>query len=176
MSYGNSNEDESIRWRKLAPYGNVFREDEIKYKGRCHCGSIRINVCSDPLDSKYCHCQTCQKLHGAPFQWASIFNKEDVNIEKDSLKFLRFYDNANAISSHQLPCKLLCTVCNSPIADEGRNMMMLFPTVFGFNNADQVPQPFKASCHIFYSRRVISVKDGVPKWSGHKDQSDRLNE
>jgi len=33
----------------------------------------------DPLDSKLCHCRDCQKLHGAPFEWVSIFRKTDVN-------------------------------------------------------------------------------------------------
>ena len=32
----------------------------------------------DPLDSKLCHCRDCQKLHGAPFEWVSIFIKTDA--------------------------------------------------------------------------------------------------
>lgn len=32
------------------------------------------------------------------------------------------------------------------------------------------------SCHIFYSKRVVDVPDGLPKWMGHKDASEVMPE
>lgn len=35
-----------------------------KYTGKCYCGNVTFEVDSDPLDATYCHCRTCQHLHG----------------------------------------------------------------------------------------------------------------
>lgn len=32
------------------------------------------------------------------------------------------------------------------------------------------------SCHIFYSRRVVDIPDGKPKWDGLNDQSDLIED
>ncbi|MCA1793376.1 MAG: GFA family protein, partial [Desulfobacteraceae bacterium] len=51
-----------------------------KYKAACFCGAVRYEVSADPVDAKICHCLACQKLHGAPMQWAAIFHKRHVRI------------------------------------------------------------------------------------------------
>lgn len=49
-------------------------------------------------------------------------------------------------------------------------MMLMFPPLFKFERP-RLPDAFKPSCHIFYGQRIIDVKDGKPKFEGHKDQS-----
>lgn len=34
----------------------------------------------------------------------------------------------------------------------------------------------KHRCHIFYSQRVIDVKDGLPKWDGMNEKSELIGE
>jgi hypothetical protein len=68
-------------------------------------------------------------------------------------------------------CKVRCALCGTLIADDGRNMWLAFPALFDFGSPPCVPEPFKPTCHIFYDARVMGVDDGLPKWSGHKDQS-----
>ena len=34
--------------------------------GRCMCGAVRYELESDPFDSGWCHCRTCQLTSGAP--------------------------------------------------------------------------------------------------------------
>ena len=55
---------------------------KTKYRANCYCNTVQYEVCSDPVDAKICHCLACQKLHGAPMQWAAIFHKHDVRITK----------------------------------------------------------------------------------------------
>lgn len=38
------------------------------------------------------------------------------------------------------------------------------------------PLKFKPSAHIFYSHRIMDVQDGIPKWAGHKNASEKLPE
>ena len=45
------------------------------YRAQCHCGAVAYEVGGEPVDAKICHCRDCQVLHGAPMQWAVIFDK-----------------------------------------------------------------------------------------------------
>lgn len=64
---GDSTHREEDQWKFKAPYkihddGNGF---EAKWKGKCHCGKVQYELSREkPLASKYCHCTTCQRLHG----------------------------------------------------------------------------------------------------------------
>ena len=111
---------------------------------------------------------------GAPFQWAAIFPKKAVRFISGTAH-LKFYNNETDSNAHELPCKVLCSSCNSPLADEGRNMWLAFPTQFHFPGK-QVPDSFAISCHIFYGQRAANLRmqDGKPKWQGHKENSELL--
>ena len=54
-------------WKYRAPY-KVHENDpnfHVRYNASCHCGKVKYQLSREkPLDSKYCHCTTCQKLHG----------------------------------------------------------------------------------------------------------------
>ena len=141
-----------------------------KYHASCFCGGVRYEVCSDPLDAKICHCIVCQKLHGAPMQWAAIFSKKDVRIT-EGIALLSFYNCTLNKDERIQPCKVSCARCHSLIADEGRNMWLAFPSLFDFGSSQKVPESFKPTCHIFYGSRVMDINDNLPKWSGHKDLS-----
>ncbi|KAK8164658.1 Mss4-like protein [Phyllosticta citrichinensis] len=133
-------------WKKRAPYRihEPNEHFEVKYEAHCHCGRVHYQLNRvEPLDSKLCHCTTCQTQHAAPFQWAAIFHKEDIN----------FDPTAKSIE-HKLPCKVRCSYCHSPIMDEGRNMILLFPSLIHFKTVEDRLN-FKPRCHMFYNQRVI---------------------
>lgn len=58
---------EHNEWKHRAPY-KVHDNDpdfHARYEASCHCGKVCYQLSREkPLDSKYCHCTTCQKLHG----------------------------------------------------------------------------------------------------------------
>lgn len=144
------------------------------------------------MDAKHCHCRQCQRLHGAPFQWAVIFPKTSVRLiknDKDSLHFFstrvktyvpdvrntyhailtQGYD-IRARSAHDVPCKVSCNICRSSLFDEGRRTVLAYPSSFRFEN-NKIPLDFQPTAHIFYAERVMEVPDGIPKWEGHKGES-----
>ena len=145
----------------------------VKYRASCFCRAVQFEVCADPVDAKVCHCLTCQRLHGAPMQWAAIFHKHDVRITRGT-DCLSFYNSEQRIYARSLPCKVSCSLCGTPIADEGRRMWLAFPSLFDFDFPPQVPKAFMPTCHIFYGSRLIDLNDDIPKWSGHKNNSERI--
>lgn len=144
-----------------------------KYQASCFCGAVRYEVSADPVDAKICHCTTCQRLHGAPMQWAAIFHKRHVRFTA-GLENLVFYNSEQNRPERILPCKVRCGKCGTPIADEGRRMWIAFPSLFDFGYPAKVPKAFKPTCHLFYGSRVIEIQDDLPKWSGHKNHSELL--
>lgn len=65
---------------------------------------------------------------GAPFQWAAIFHKEDLHFARGA-EGLAFYNSQDKQTHHRLPCKVSCAYCHTPIMDEGRNMVLMFPGI-----------------------------------------------
>ena len=54
-------------WKQRAPYRVHEKNDdfEVKYEANCHCGKVKYQLSRrEPLDSKLCHCTTCQTQHG----------------------------------------------------------------------------------------------------------------
>jgi hypothetical protein len=54
-------------WKQRAPY-KVHESNEkfnALYEANCHCGKVKYQLSrQEPLDSKLCHCTTCQTQHG----------------------------------------------------------------------------------------------------------------
>ncbi|KAF2153494.1 hypothetical protein K461DRAFT_278303 [Myriangium duriaei CBS 260.36] len=164
-------------WKKRAPYRVHESNDGFKarYEASCHCGKVKYQLSREaPLDSKLCHCTTCQTQHAAPFQWAAIFHKEDINFSHGHHN-LEWYDPTDKSIEHKLPCKVRCSYCHSPIMDEGRNMILLFPSLIHLKTEEDKFN-FKPRLHMFYGQRVMDVPDGLPKWSGLSDESELIED
>ncbi|PKS06240.1 hypothetical protein jhhlp_006986 [Lomentospora prolificans] len=163
-------------WTAQPPYQSAsHRSDYVpRHRGSCHCGRIQYSLArEEPLASKYCHCRDCQTLHAAPFQWAAIFHKADMVFDNGT-EGLAFYRSATRKLGHDLPCKVSCEYCRTPIMDEGRNMVLLFPTLIRFGNEED-RRRFRPQCHIFYSQRVVDIPDGTVKWTGLDGKSEKMD-
>ncbi|CZS94218.1 uncharacterized protein RAG0_04277 [Rhynchosporium agropyri] len=142
------------------------------YEGGCHCGKVKYQLSREaPVKSKFCHCSTCQRLHGAPLQHAAIFHKEDINFLKGHHD-LQWYDSQEKTTRHKLPCKVSCAHCGSWIMDEGRSMILLFPGLLELS--EEAKEKFKPTLHMFYANRVVDINDGLPKWAGMQDDSELI--
>ncbi|WP_370981363.1 GFA family protein [Agaribacterium sp. ZY112] len=67
--------------------------------GSCLCGSINYQIIGQPGDIVHCHCQTCQKAHGAAFssvaavkeQNFKLFGQEALNNHESSPGKFRYF-------------------------------------------------------------------------------------
>jgi hypothetical protein len=60
-------EGEHNEWKFRVPYKVHENDKNFKalYEGGCHCGRVQYQLSREkPLDAKFCHCSTCQTLHG----------------------------------------------------------------------------------------------------------------
>ncbi|KAI1437272.1 Mss4-like protein [Xylaria sp. CBS 124048] len=164
-------------WAHRPPYRTANENDDFekRHTAHCHCGRVKYWLSREkPLATKFCHCTDCQALHGAPFQWAAIFNKEDLHFE-NGVEGLAFYHSPTKTTEHELPVKVSCAYCHSPIMDEGRNMVLMFPGIIKFENAED-KKLFDPQCHIFYSQRVVDLHDGKPKYVGLDKDGELMKE
>ncbi|KAI5293465.1 hypothetical protein KEM52_005512 [Ascosphaera acerosa] len=165
-------------WRHQPPYGGFDAADRrsTAWTGQCHCGAVKYELCREqPLNAKFCHCATCQKMHGAPFQWSAIFDKADIRF-LNGADGLRFYHTATREPARILPCKVSCALCLSPIMDEGRRMCMLLPSTVDFEGKQAKRALFEPSCHIEYDGRSVEIRDGRPKYAGLDEKSAVVHE
>jgi hypothetical protein len=142
MGYANANHSsennpEVEDHTKRPPYSLQPLEEfgEIKWRAHCQCGQVSYALRRGrPLNAKFCHCRQCQVLHGAPFQWAAIFPKEDIRFDNGA-SGLSFYAAGEKNNKYQTPTKVSCSFCRTPIMDEGRNMCLLFPQLIDFSDS-----------------------------------------
>ncbi|KAH6893219.1 hypothetical protein B0T10DRAFT_592168 [Thelonectria olida] len=175
---GNSSD---TQWQFHPPYQQPDQPSperegfQRKIQGSCHCGKVRFWLSREkPLAAKYCHCKDCRVIHGAPFQWAAIFHKSDIEFENGA-RGLKFYNSSSKETEHHLPCKVSCAHCGSLIMDEGRNMALMFPTLLKLDGGS-LRRNFEIQCHIFYPQRVVNIPDGKPKWTGLDGKSELMEE
>jgi hypothetical protein len=75
------------------------------HKGGCACGKVRFEASGEPYRAGVCHCMTCRKVHGAPFNFFVVFPIEAVKIEGEGTSF--------ASSEHGR--RYSCKACGAPV-------------------------------------------------------------
>ncbi|TRM60438.1 Mss4-like protein, partial [Schizophyllum amplum] len=156
----------------------------------CHCNRVRYAIlCEEPVEAKFCHCNDCHKLFGSPAQWTAMLAKTDVHFTS-GVDNLAFYHLPDQTHEHKVPCKAACRTCRSPVMDEGRKMLVIYPALIDFDDcegrrttddgkiltAEEGRQKFFPTCHIFYEQRVDDYVDGKPKYRRHKEDGETMPE
>lgn len=63
-------------WKTRPPYrvhDKKLDDFDVKYTANCHCGKVEYQLSRrEPLDSKLCHCTTCQTQHGQSYRSLNI--------------------------------------------------------------------------------------------------------
>ena len=115
----------------------------------------------------------------APFQWAAIVHKSDLRFV-NGVEGIEYYSSTLRRPVRELPCKAYCITCHTPIMDEGRNMIMLFPELIKGIHSDKGKEAFKVQDHICWGSRMtdegVFKGDGVKKWAGIDGKSTLLDD
>lgn len=121
-------------------------------KSGCACGAVQVEVQGDPNVQGYCHCSSCRGWLGAPIHAFTLWPAASVSVVKGKEK-LGMYKKTE--SSH----RQFCTSCGAPVLVQHPAIGMTdLPagTIQGF--------AFKPALHVHYGEKVLSVRDGLPKF------------
>ena len=126
-----------------------------KRAGGCLCGSVRYELKSDPSDTGWCHCRTCQLFSGAPAMPFASVPAGDWKWSKGSDKVRRF-------RSSSFGHREFCSVCGTPLRVQVDHQpeTIDFPIVT-LDGPDGVPPGF----HIFFGSKVawFDTVDDLPR-------------
>ncbi|MBI1237797.1 MAG: GFA family protein [Alphaproteobacteria bacterium] len=123
------------------------------YKAACFCGGVEMEVTGTPAFQGYCHCTDCRGWLGAPVHAATLWAKDGVRVTKGADNLILYKKTEG---SHRQSCK----TCGGAIKVDHPTMGLVdvpAAVIAGY--------PFKPVMHIFYGEKMISMKDGLPKFA-----------
>jgi hypothetical protein len=125
---------------------------DAKRTSRCMCGAVQLELSGEPGVMAYCHCESCRGWLGAPVHAASLWPSASVKIVKGADQ-LGLYKRTEA--SH----RKFCVRCGTPVLIDHPAMGMIDVPAGGIEGL-----AYKPGLHVHYGERVMSVRDGLPKF------------
>lgn len=122
-----------------------------KYKGKCFCGMVEIEVAGSPVAMGYCHCSSCRSYSGGPVNAFTLWKAEDVKVTRGSEVLHRF-------SKTPFSVRRFCANC-------GGHVLVDHPTLGLVDvHASTIPGlAFKPAVHLNYVETVLPMRDALPK-------------
>lgn len=121
------------------------------YKGACFCGTVEIEVTGAPVAMGYCHCESCRSWSAAPVNAFSLWNPDAVKVTRGAEQIGEYHKTE---MSHRQFCK----ACGGHLFTRHPPLNMV--DVY----AATIPTlKFEPAVHVFYSEKVLAVRDGLPK-------------
>ena len=133
----------------------------LEIKKYCHCKPSEFSNLPEPLFRIICHCKTCQKFNGQPYNDECTFWYKDCSeINVENVDFKSYQSRLSPLKRGM--CKFCGKVAYS-IAKIGplAHLVMVSSERLG---AQKRPDP---SAHVYYDRRVSEADDRIKKVSGH---------
>ncbi|EMF15630.1 uncharacterized protein SEPMUDRAFT_60674 [Sphaerulina musiva SO2202] len=132
----------------------------IQFKGSCACGRIVYECSGLPSNRKStaCHCVTCRKLSGGPFQ-------AFADVTSNSLTFFDTKEDRR----YEVSDRAFCSSCYTPLWMRYEHKAGVVALALGAidegSMTDEARDAFRLSAHIFVSQKAWWCdveRDGVP--------------
>jgi hypothetical protein len=122
------------------------------YRSGCACGAVELEISGDPAVQAFCHCDSCRSWLAAPIHAAALWPAQNVKVVKGADQ-LGVYKRTDA--SHRQFCKS----CGSAVL-VGHPGMGMTDVPAG----SVVGLAYAPTVHVNYGEKVMSVRDGLPKF------------
>jgi hypothetical protein len=123
--------------------------------GGCACGAVRYELLSEPFDTGWCHCRTCELVSGAP---AMVFS----SVPAGDLVWTKGAEIVRSFKSSSFGHRSFCGACGTPFLMQVDHQ----PETVDFSVAtlDQ-PDAVAPGFHIFWASRIawFEPKDDLPR-------------
>jgi len=122
----------------------------MTYRGSCFCGDVEFTVTGAPAGMGYCHCSSCRVWSASPINGFTLWPIDAVQIVKGELA---------TFNKSERSYRKWCQRCGGHVMTEHPHWKLI--DVY----AGVMPDfPFQPGVHVNYAERVLSVKDGLPKF------------
>lgn len=125
---------------------------ENVHKAGCFCGAVEMTVTGSPVAMGYCHCTSCRTWAASPMNPFTLWPQGSVKVTKGE-------EHVGSFSKSPSTKRQFCKVCggslstaHAPWGLEG----VFAPVIKDFN--------FTPAMHVNYGEKMISIKDGLPKF------------
>ena len=122
--------------------------------GSCLCGAVQFEVIGEPSTMTYCHCESCRRWVGAPVMGGCLFKADQVRVTEGA-DHLSVYRRTPESGSHRKFCKS----CGSSLFNDHPGINLT--DVMAVSVPDLI---FEPKVHTNYAEKVISMRDGLPKY------------
>ena len=117
----------------------------------CNCGAIKLRLTGDPVAHFYCHCDDCQRVHGAAYVPVVMVHKSALEVVAGEPAIWRLKKTPRAT----------CPTCGTRLFAEPPGM-----GVYGVSAQLLPAGAFRPSFHIFCEHARLPVVDDLPHYRG----------
>jgi len=118
---------------------------------QCHCGAVKVSLEGAPVAQFYCHCDHCQRVHGAAYVPVSMYRADQVRVVAGEPSMWKLHTTLRAT----------CRDCGTRLFAE--------PAGLGMRGvmAKLLPEGlFEAQFHMQCQHALLPVKDALPHFKG----------
>ena len=119
-------------------------------KVECPCGDIEIELSGEPVVQLYCHCDDCQRVHGAACAPVAIYRASDVKVLRGEPREWRLVSTP----------RQFCPNCGTRLFLQGSDSLC------AVNAYLLPPGTFRPALHIYCKFAPLPVADALPHYAG----------
>ena len=120
----------------------------------CICGAVKLEITGEPFAMAFCHCESCRRWCGAPVHAGALWPTACVNVVVGAERLATFERSPNSGSLRRF-----CPACGCPVLIEHPGVGMTDVPAVSVRGLE-----FKPTLHTHYPERVVSFRDGLPKY------------
>lgn len=137
------------------------------HTGGCLCGAVRYEATGKPLNSGYCHCNSCRRHAGSPVVALIGFQEDKVTFTKGERKL---YESSPGVH------RAFCANCGTPLTwegDGGDGNMLIEILTGTLDDPDSMPP----ECHNLHAERIswFDTADTLPRYRAFDDEPPYMN-
>ena len=121
-------------------------------KSGCFCGAVQVEITGEPTVMAFCHCGSCRGWLGAPIHAATLWPTANVNVVKGA-------DQLGLFKKTEASHRQFCKACGAPVLVRHPAMGLTDVPAGAVSGL-----AFKPTLHVHYGEKVLSVRDGLPKF------------
>jgi hypothetical protein len=124
----------------------------MTYKSQCVCGAVEVELEGEPAVQAYCHCESCRTWLSAPVHAATLWPTPNIKVTKGS-------GNLGLWKRTEKSQRQFCKTCGAAVLI-GHPALGLTDVPAGSVRG----LSFQPAVHVNYGEKVMSVRDGLPKF------------